>query len=228
MKIGELTGLKSLHHAYIVEGSAKRGADDVLSLLEKRGVKTKGNPDVLTLSYTELLVDHAGEISAYAALKPLGETKYLVISFSRATREAQNALLKVTEEALGRSSFFFCVDAAGHLLPTLRSRCIVVDLPASRDQNPETRIEAEEFLKGSYTKRLATVDRMVAYIAKTQDRLPVRVFVKDLLTLGYTQKLSLPALRDLLDADRYVRMQGSSPKAVLGHLAVTLPRSAGR
>src|SRR3989344_174370 len=157
MKVQELAGLKNLHHAYIIEGSAEAGAGEVLSVLEKRGVKTKGNPDVLALSYPELLVDHAAEISAYAALKPLGEAKYLVISFSRATREAQNALLEVTEEALGHSSFFFCVDAAGHLLPTLRSRAIVVSASKGRENGGEGE-GAQEFLKEGYAKRLAVGD----------------------------------------------------------------------
>jgi len=223
--VQELAGLKDLHHAYIVEGSAEHGAGEVLSMLQKRGVTTKGNPDVLALSYSELLVDHAGEISAYASLKPLEEAKYIILSFSRATREAQNALLKVTEEALGHTIFFFCVDAVGHLLPTLRSRAIVVSA-GDRGKEEEGGEEAREFLKEGYTKRLAVVDKMTGYISKTQDRLPVRAFVRELLTLGHTQKLPALALRDLLDADRYLRMQGSSPKAILGHLAVTLPRTA--
>jgi DNA polymerase III delta prime subunit len=221
MQIKELEKVSVLHHAYIVVGSAKLGVGEVLELLRKRDVVTKGNPDVLVLSYSELLVEYAGEISGYASLKPLGHTKYLVVSFSRATREAQNALLKIVEEAPGGTVFFFCVDAVGHLLPTLRSRAIILEAGAKEERETD---EAEAFLKESYPKRLAAVEKMTGYIAKTQDRLPVRLFIKELAHMAHAQKLSAPYLRDLLDADRYLRMQGSSAKAILGHLAVSLPR----
>ena len=220
----EVTELKEkvLQHAYIVSGSAERGAEEVLKMLEKRGVETKGNADVFVRSYPELSVDEARSVSSFAELKALGERKYLVIAFSRATGEAQNALLKVLEEAPGSSVFFLCVDAAGHLLPTIRSRCVGIQLTADSLPLAEN-AEAEEFLKESYEKRLARVEKMVAYVSKTQDRASVREFVASLMREAHERGMAAAALRDLLDADRYLRLSGSSVKAILGHLAVSLP-----
>ena len=71
MKIEELKKTEHLHHAYIVSGSAKHGAGEVLAMLEARGVKTKGNPDVLALSFPELLVDDVRDsLLPFAELKP--------------------------------------------------------------------------------------------------------------------------------------------------------------
>lgn len=222
MKLTEVEKTDSLHHAYIVTGSAEHGAEEVLAMLEKRGVTTKGNPDVLSLSFPELLVDDVRDsLLSFAALKPLGERKYLVVSFSRANDQAQNALLKAVEESLGHTVFFFCVDAAGHLLPTLRSRCITVE---TENKKPEAGSEdVAGFLKESYEKRLARTDKMAGYVSKTQDRGPVRAFIRDLIAALHG-KAGAPTLRDLLDADRYLRLQGSSVKSILGHLAVSLPR----
>ena len=222
MKLSDLARVKNLNHAYIVAG--ERGAAEVLSMLETRGVKTAGNMDVLTLSFTEFSVDTAREISSYASRKALSGSKYFVITFSRATTEAQNALLKVVEEAPGESIFFFCVETSGHILPTLRSRSVEVSAGTQKTEGIEEGIEAKEFLKGSFEERLKTVDKMAGYISKTQDRATVRQFIKDLLSLSHKSGASPEALRDLLDAERYLRQQGSSAKSILGHLAVSLPR----
>jgi hypothetical protein len=222
MKLSELAHTKNLHHAYIVIG--EKGAPEVISMLETRGVKTAGNPDVLALSFIELSVDNAREISSYASLKPLSDAKYFVITFSRATGGAQNALLKVVEEAPGNSIFFFCVEASGHMLPTLRSRAIEISTHKKSAEESEGSTEAVEFLRGTFEERLKKVDSIASYISKTQNRGPVRAFVKELLTLIHAQGASPEALRDLLDAERYMRQQGSSVKTVLGHLAVSLPR----
>lgn len=223
--IVKLLDSKNFHHAYIIYGSAEKGKEEALRMLEKEGVAIKANPDVMVLSFSELLVDSVRDVLLpFASLKPLGEKKYLIVSFSRANDAAQNALLKAVEESLGNTVFFFCVDAIGHVLPTLRSRCIALSVN-KEEKSAEASEEAEEFLKESFEKRLGRVDKMAGYISKTQDRAPARAFVADLMSLMHAKKSNPRNLRDLLDADRYIRLQGSSAKSILGHLAVSLPRS---
>ncbi|MDO8523775.1 MAG: hypothetical protein Q7R74_00930 [bacterium] len=211
------------HHAYIISGSAEKGSEEVIATLAERGVPTKGNQDVLRVSFPELSVDDARAIASFASLKSVGEAKYIIVSFGRATGEAQNALLKVVEEAPGNSIFFFCVDSAGHLLPTLRSRCVVVSV-SGHIQETEEEGEAKEFLKEGYAERLKRVEKIVQRITRTQERAPVRAFVRGLISTAHQRSADAKTLRDLLDADRFLRLQGSSAKSVLGHLAVSLPR----
>lgn len=221
MELSSLNRLGVLHHAYLISGSATQGSAEILRMLEERGISTKGNQDVLVLSFSELSVDDARHITSFASLNAVGEKKYIVVSFSRATNEGQNALLKVLEEAPGNSVFFLCIDAAGHVLPTLRSRC--VSLSVAHSVSKEENEDAMEFLEESYEKRLARVEKMASYISKNQDRAPAREFVAALARESRERGFSGRALRDLLDADRYMRLSGSSAKSILGHLAVSLP-----
>lgn len=221
MDISELEDVKDLHHAYLVVGG---GSEDVLKLLKKRGVETAGNADVLSLSFSELLVDDVRDtVLPFASLAPVGGRKYVILSFSRANDQAQNALLKGAEEGIGKTVFFFCVDSQGHVLPTLKSRCIVVS--AGSAKTDEKNEDAEAFAKAGFEKRLSSVEKMTGYISKTQDRAPVRAFVKGLMEHYHRAGAPARTLRELMDADRYLRMQGGSAKAVLSHLAVSLPKA---
>lgn len=218
MEVKDLAKADHLHHAYIVEGGEPSA---ILAMLEARGVAVYRSADILQLTYGEMGVDDARSIAGYAFLKSVGESKYFIISFDKATDAAQNALLKVVEEAPGNTIFFFCVQSEGHLLPTLRSRCVSVQAEGSTQRAEGS--DAKEFLKHSYVDRLAMVDKLVASAQKSQDRTPIRTFVRSLLHEAHTAHTTPKALRAILDADHYLRLSGSSPKIVLSHLAVSLP-----
>ena len=187
MNISLLQNISSLANAYIVVGSLTATRTAVIALLHKRGVTTSGNPDFSECTASDFGVDDARAVTAFASLKSLSGAKYFILPISRATTEAQNALLTVVSS--------------------------------------EHTEEAEKFLKDSYESRLSSVEKMTSYISKTQDRSPSRAFVRSLLSVSKEKKYSAQALRDILDAEKYMRMQGSSAKAVLSHLAVSLPRS---
>ena len=187
---------------------------EILAELTKKGVVVAGNPDVLQLTYTDLSVDDARTISSYASLKALAGDKYLIISFDRAGGEAQNALLKVVEEAPGNSNFYFCTPNTGGIIPTLRSRVLIRNL-TDVGRVPQSD-EAQEFLKLSYADRLSKVEKLITAAQRADDRTPLREFARALVHMHPS--------RVTLDAVRYLDQNGSSPKLVLSHLAVTLPR----
>lgn len=222
MRISDLRQLEQLAHAYVVSGVLSESLRELKDVLQSRGVTCAGNPDVFEVSTSDFGVEDARSISELAVLKPFGDSKYFLISLSKASREAQNALLKVIEEAPGHSIFFFIVESAGHLLPTIRSRSIDVHGP-SIAHTVDTE-EADAFLKATFESRLSTVEKMTSYITKTQDRSVARGFVASLLVAAKTAGLPVSSVRDILDADQYLRTQGGSAKAVLSHLAVSLPR----
>lgn len=211
MQLSDLTAVTDLHHAYITDASQT----DVTALLTARGVSVHGNPDVLTFTIGELAVDDARQISTYAQLKSVSGAKYFIVAFSRAGVEAQNALLKVVEEAPGNTHFFFCTQNTGALLPTLRSRCITV----SGELRAES-VEAEEakaFLKLSYAERLSKVEKLVTAAQRSGERTEIRAFTRALVEVAPS--------RETLNAARYIEQNGSSPKLILSHLAVSLPVS---
>jgi hypothetical protein len=211
MQLSDLKAVTDLHHAYITDATQA----DVLAVLASRGVSVHGNPDVLTFTIGELAVDDARQISTYAQLKSVSGAKYFIVVFSRAGVEAQNALLKVVEEAPGNTHFFFCTQNTGALLPTLRSRCIAVS--AEYRVESSEREEASEFLTLSYAERLSKIEKLVTAAQRSGDRTHVRAFARALVEVA--------PRRETLDAARYLEQNGSSPKLILSHLAVSLPSS---
>ena len=185
---------------------------DILERLKAQGVMVHANPDVLVLTYSDVSVDDARHIATYAALKAVEGEKHIIISFDRAGVEAQNALLKVVEDAPGNSHFYFCTPNPGAVIHTLRSRCIVehnippVDRTAFDD--------ATSFLALGYSDRLSFIEKMVTRAQRAQDRSEVRAFARALAHVR--------PCRDTLDSVRYLDQNGSSPKLVLSHLAVVL------
>ncbi len=212
--------------AYVVTGDSIKNTESVVEALGLRGVAVHGNPDVMILKKTDLLIETVrDEILPFASLKPLGVAKYCLVTFSRANDASQNALLKAIEDSFGRTHFFFFVEAVGHVLPTIRSRAVVLQGLPTMSKRSDERDEALEFLREGYEARLQRVEKMVGYISKTQEHAPVRAFVNALLQVGHENNLPAGHMRDILASVSYMRMQGSSPKAVLGHLAVTLERT---
>lgn len=194
---------------------------DAIELLAARGIEVRGNPDVRILESEELYVDDVRELLRFAALSPLGDRKYALISFSRANSESQNALLKAVEESMGNTTFIFTLESLGYLIPTLRSRVSVMRRASRVPVSVET---AREFLDETYQKRIARVDKMSLHASKNQDKREIKEFLRGLLVEARNRRLKAVSQRDVLNASEFLRLQGSSAKIILGHLAVTLPR----
>ena len=83
----------------------------------------------------EIVVDDVRRIAAFMHLTP-AEGGWRVVVLDGAedlSRNAANALLKVLEEPPPRAILLLVCSAAGRLLPTIRSRCRRLRLPALED-----------------------------------------------------------------------------------------------
>ena len=79
---------------------------------------------------TQISIDSVRELQAFLMLAPY-ESPFkvgLLIGFQRATIQAQNALLKILEEAPERARLILTADSAENLLPTIVSRCELIRL----------------------------------------------------------------------------------------------------
>ncbi len=228
----------TLAHAYIVFGGQDTFQE--LKLFAEERVGGKGNPDALCFQYDSMGVDEARELSSLASLKPLGERKFVVVSFQQSTTEAQNALLKIIEDGVGHTTFLFATSTGTPLLPTLLSRCVVLkQLTADSLQLAA----GKDFLKMGYAERMEYVEKL----GKDGDRDAARTLVSSLLaamaagtgaqnerssgllpSVGQTFHFAprspeyTKAMRNLLEAEGYLKLSGSSVKSVLGLLALTL------
>ncbi|MEK7613844.1 MAG: hypothetical protein AAB439_03175 [Patescibacteria group bacterium] len=213
----ELQQLQHTEHfapAYLIFGAIEQTFGEVKNMIEARtGIHLRADTHCTT--HDVFGVDEARAVLSFALLKPLGGKKYIAIASNQMTEEAQHALLKLVEEGKGSSVFFFMVPHGAFILPTLISRGVVLKVT---DQSTEVHDRGESFLRMSYAERLAFAEQLT----KNHDREGARNLVRSLLTLSKIKKFSPALVRDLLEADQYLKLTGSSVKGVVGHLALVL------
>jgi DNA polymerase III delta prime subunit len=85
-------------------------------------------------------------IQAKAYLRPIKskEKAIIILGFLGITTEAQNALLKLLEEPPNNTIILLLVETVDSVLPTIRSRCKIIELHKKTDDEHEN---FEEYLK---------------------------------------------------------------------------------
>lgn len=150
-----------LSHAYLITGPSSSGRQALaLSLAQAlvcsgkerpcgicshcKKVRDGIHPDVTVVAPApgkrDILVDQVRALRADAYVRPNEAARkvYLIDPASSLNDSAQNSLLKVLEEGPAYAAFLLLAEAAGQLLPTVRSRCEQISLvPApEEDQAP--------------------------------------------------------------------------------------------
>lgn len=226
-----------LHHAHVIPGVHDEVAPLLLSALEKHlNIETNGNPDVMVQFYDSLGVDEARILKGAQTRAGFdGARKIFVIGTKSFTPEAQNALLKTFEEPTAGTHFFIILPRAEMLLPTLKSRVLVVSGTATHED--ETRVLAEKFLDSSLEGRFAIVKKMAEKKAgETVDREIFRRMLDHIERILYTRTAANQLIRvsdqnrsatanifqEIFQAKTYLANRGSSPKMLLEHIAIVL------
>ena len=150
--------LENLHHAYLLEGEMEIVFQELLEFLEKQlNFSVKANPDFWLGDFDSLGIDDSRTIKNFQVNKSFSVgKKILVIKTNFITHEAQNSLLKVFEEPTSDTHLFLIMPSGEGLLPTLKSRLMVVRMNGEAGQQlgrPTSKLEVEEFLKADLTKR---------------------------------------------------------------------------
>lgn len=218
-----------MHHAYLLEGDIEPSYEALLKSLTALQISTLGNPDLFIKEYENLLIDDVREIKDFeseSAAVP-NARKILILKTRMFSYPAQNALLKVFEEPRPGVVIFLIMPDATKLFPTLRSRLFAVMGKFAADD--ELRAEAKTFLRLAKGERLAFVKKFTDMESKPLLK------EKTVKFLGFLEKeiagstdpaTSLGASKkkaeDIYLAKQFVGDQGSSPKILLEHLAVTL------
>lgn len=224
------------HHAQLIEGN-ENTYNALLQDIEAKLGLGSSHPDLITFSYPneKLGIDHAHLIHD-ALLKYPSMGKYLVVVIyaHTLTDQAQNALLKITEEPPKHSHVFLVTDFIPHLLPTLRSRFVIRNVNQLEEIKEESKykskkadiLSASNFLDMEVDKRLAIVKDIHSALDKEQITISnVWNFVNQLEELvvqtkdqpGYTAKLEAIA-----ETQQYMHAPGNSVKMLLEYLAIRL------
>ena len=129
-----------MSHAYIIEG-IKDGSKGLIALDFAKAI-TPFQEDILTVGLDGLSVkDQTIEVlQGRLAMKPLVGNRIVAIieDADTMTIYAQNRLLKTLEEPAGAAVLLLLSENAEHLLPTIRSRCILFHLDEEGTERGES------------------------------------------------------------------------------------------
>lgn len=226
----------TVHHALVIEAAADTGIEKAKAWVQEAlALSIKGNPDISIITAGHFSVEDARRVSMLASMTPVAsDTKVLIIAVSRLYREAQNALLKLFEEPPRSVILLLIIPSAGLLLPTLRSRVQILEVPETHVV-PPIHGSAEAFIKATGEKRSAYIKKLLASRNGGQrgtDRDEALALITGIETVAYrfskpaSLKPAMAALLADLSALRKACYEQSAPvKLILEHLALVTPQN---
>lgn len=218
----ELRALESFAHAYVMEGD-DTAHTHLLAHLARIGVSHRGNPDVRVSMHETLGIDESRALVQQGLRHPFGQSRSVVIVTAQAiTGEAQNALLKTFEDPAAAVTFFLIVPSVETLLPTLRSRLVLLHSGVAHVESEHTTL-AREFLRASRTERL----KLLEPILKEKSLRAASELVREierLLAPRSTEPVVREGLQAVYRAERYLGDKGSLKKVLLEQVALLVPQ----
>lgn len=211
------------HHAYLIEGDIALSFDRLQKSLIQLGYGGEA-ADIFARDYETILIDHAREIKDFQSesMRPGAKKKFIILKALSFSYPAQNALLKVFEEPRPGVVFFLILPDATKLFPTLRSR--LQGIVGEYEADEVMKKFAREFLSAPIKERLAFIKKFTDMESKPALKDKTLRFLSE-LEVELARSLTLPEkkkVEDIYLAKQYVGDQGSSPKILLEHLAVTI------
>lgn len=214
------------HHAYFIH-SFKDGAQSLKDYLkDKFGISYTQNPDFYYEKFETLGIDESRKIKENHLSKSFkeGNKRIFIIEASGITHEAQNALLKIFEEPHEDSHFFIIMPNAQVLLPTLRSRLLIIQ---KTEENEETQAikDAEMFLKLLKKEKIDFVDDLAKRISDEEaNKSDAIEFLSALEFVLYKKEnlKNVQGLKAILKAKDYLNDRSPSIKQLLEFVALSI------
>lgn len=217
----------NLHHAYAIVGDRTRGRAHVEAILTgELGMTLEANPDIHFFEADTYAIDDARLLKSDHYTKSFGVRSIFVASFGSITSEAQQSLLKVTEDPVPNVHFFFLMPSLQGILPTLRSRFLIVHLDADTDEVGVAagNSRAKKFLASTPPKRL----EMIASLIEDKDKSAVLDFLNELESLAPAlvkegKFAEAKALGETIRMRGFLQSRAASLKMILEYVAVAVP-----
>ncbi len=212
------------HHAYLIEGDIHLSYRSLIQSLDDLGYITSGNADIFEKDYESILIDDVREIKDFEseAMNINSKKKFIILKAVTFSYPAQNALLKAFEEPRPGVVFFLLMPDATKLFPTLRSR--LMGAIGEYTAEDELKKDAKKFIAGNVKDRLDFIKKFTDMESKVMLREKSVRFLNQ-LEEEIARGVSMPEkkkVEDIYLAKKYIGDQGSSPKILLEHLAVTI------
>ena len=208
------------HHAHLVIGDWEALRTDIHKSIETTmGVSTVGNPDFYEERIEVFGIDEGRRIKEIQSRASFGKGSHVtLISFDSITTEAQNALLKITEEPPRGAKMIFVTRDTSRLLPTFMSRFSINETVYT----PNVSLEGALFFALNPGERLKHIEKIV----KDKDREKAKKVIEDCLHEVRRRDISTPEnakrLKILGEALSFVGDRSSSIKMILEWVSLTL------
>lgn len=200
------------HHAqlYWAENLTATGID--IPELEKKAEIIFIKSDRLSISEVRDIVTRANRLPLE---KPL---QIIIIEVTSIAVEAQQALLKILEEPPSTTQFLLVIQPGATVLPTVLSRCQVMNSAFSKHQTAEFNAgEFSLFLSYSLPQRI----KIITEKNKKKDDTWFLVLAKGLN--HWLEKNNKHATTEILAYASYLQQRGASKKMIWEALAFLLP-----
>ncbi len=139
---------------YIITNKSKDAQKKQLRILLRRifGKDIKESPDIHVLNpkgENSIGIEAVKEFQKSMRFKPFQEEIQvgIILQAEKLTTQAQNTLLKTLEDSSNTSAFILCVDNERNLLPTIKSRGIVIYSKSQIDKPTKEQKEFDGFLE---------------------------------------------------------------------------------
>lgn len=141
-------------HAYLVSGRDQGKVEEEIGSVVKK-LKAK------RLDFVVTKIDDVRQLGHFTNLSMDQKTAVVVKNMEESSDEAQNAFLKALEEPQKNLVYILSVKDVDLLLPTIVSRCQVVEITGSDKQLPKQGAkETQRFLEASIGERLGIVSKI--------------------------------------------------------------------
>ena len=235
---------KEFHHAYLLCGdneSGKKTAEETAKAILMED-NLSNHPDFSYGKFGLFGVNDSHNLANRASKKSfLGNGKVFALEVFSFNMESSNALLKLLEEPAEKTYFFIIVSSADVVIPTLRSRLTIISGDNFKEKEPdeESLVAGKRFLNALPNKRLETVKKMFAKKDEESELLTdssanKQEAIKFLNALEFLmerdlrvpgkEKKAKAGLENLSKSGQFIFDSGSSPKIILEHLALILPK----
>ena len=131
--------IKKIPQSILVSGPFGVGKTTIARILANHIVKYSKDLKEINAADNRGIDDVRGWIES-SRFSPLGSggKVYIIDELHQMTNAAQSALLKVIEEPPPNVYFFLCTTEAGKLIPTIRSRCTILELRLFEPQDTQS------------------------------------------------------------------------------------------
>lgn len=210
---------KEFQHAYLLAGDCeilREAVFEAASVLLRHENLTS-HPDFFYEKFNLFGIDESRRLLLWANQRPLlGSNKVFVAEIFSFSIESANALLKIFEEPFEGTHFFIIVPSAEAVIPTLRSRFVVIGESGEKKEiAEETKKICLDFLRALPAGRMKIIEKFF------KEKTEVMEFLNGLEIIA---EKDYEILKRIQKAREFLFDRSPSVKMIMEYLALSLPK----